>query len=167
MPPDITFNDRLTLTLGGRRFDDDLCRPGTFGERHDDDGRAGRRAVRRRYRAEQPHPLHEQRRRQYQAVARRVRRGGEARPEIHHSRSRPAVDRSQEGDRLHPRLYRLSCARRWRKAVEELDRFRRRLSSRPTGRNTADIPAFEANNRGNAYRIYLELEQSQFGGAKP
>lgn len=35
---------------------------------------------------------------------------------------------------------------------------------RPTGRNT---PAFETNNRGNAYRIFLELEQSQFGGAKP
>ena len=25
-----------------------------------------------------------------------------------------------------------------------------------------DMPAFAANNRGNAYRIYLELEQSQF-----
>jgi glyoxylase-like metal-dependent hydrolase (beta-lactamase superfamily II) len=25
-----------------------------------------------------------------------------------------------------------------------------------------DLPAFAANNRGNAYRIYLELEQSQF-----
>lgn len=31
----------------------------------------------------------------------------------------------------------------------------------------AGIPAFETNNRGNAYRIFLELEQSQFGGAKP
>jgi glyoxylase-like metal-dependent hydrolase (beta-lactamase superfamily II) len=27
----------------------------------------------------------------------------------------------------------------------------------------AKLPAFAANNRGNAYRIYLELEQSQFG----
>jgi len=26
----------------------------------------------------------------------------------------------------------------------------------------ANMPAFEANNRGNAYRIFLELEQSQF-----
>ena len=25
-----------------------------------------------------------------------------------------------------------------------------------------DMPAFASNNRGNAYRIYLELEQSQF-----
>jgi glyoxylase-like metal-dependent hydrolase (beta-lactamase superfamily II) len=30
-----------------------------------------------------------------------------------------------------------------------------------------DMPAFAANNRGNAYRIYLELEQSQFKADKP
>jgi hypothetical protein len=29
-----------------------------------------------------------------------------------------------------------------------------------------DMPAFAANNRGNAYRIYLELEQSQFKADK-
>jgi hypothetical protein len=26
----------------------------------------------------------------------------------------------------------------------------------------AGMPAFDANNRGNAYRIFLELEKSQF-----
>jgi glyoxylase-like metal-dependent hydrolase (beta-lactamase superfamily II) len=30
-----------------------------------------------------------------------------------------------------------------------------------------DMPAFAANNRGNAYRIYLDLEQSQFKADKP
>jgi glyoxylase-like metal-dependent hydrolase (beta-lactamase superfamily II) len=30
-----------------------------------------------------------------------------------------------------------------------------------------DMPAFASNNRGNAYRIFLELEQSQFKGDKP
>ena len=30
----------------------------------------------------------------------------------------------------------------------------------------ANMPAFNANNRGNAYRIFLELEHNQFGGAK-
>jgi glyoxylase-like metal-dependent hydrolase (beta-lactamase superfamily II) len=30
-----------------------------------------------------------------------------------------------------------------------------------------DLPAFASNNRGNAYRIYLELEQSQFKSDKP
>src|SRR5579872_381056 len=30
----------------------------------------------------------------------------------------------------------------------------------------AGMPAFDANNRGNAYRIYLELEDNQFGGTK-
>ncbi len=30
-----------------------------------------------------------------------------------------------------------------------------------------DMPAFASNNRGNAYRIYLELEQSQFRSEKP
>jgi glyoxylase-like metal-dependent hydrolase (beta-lactamase superfamily II) len=29
-----------------------------------------------------------------------------------------------------------------------------------------DMPAFASNNRGNAYRIYLELEQSQFNSDK-
>jgi glyoxylase-like metal-dependent hydrolase (beta-lactamase superfamily II) len=31
----------------------------------------------------------------------------------------------------------------------------------------ASMPAFEANNRGNAYRIFLEMETEQFSGAKP
>ena len=30
-----------------------------------------------------------------------------------------------------------------------------------------DMPAFASNNRGNAYRIFLELEQSQFKSDKP
>jgi hypothetical protein len=30
-----------------------------------------------------------------------------------------------------------------------------------------DMPAFEANNRGNAYRIFLEMEQAQFKADKP
>ena len=30
-----------------------------------------------------------------------------------------------------------------------------------------DVPAFDSNNRGNAYRIFLELEQSQFKSDKP
>ena len=30
-----------------------------------------------------------------------------------------------------------------------------------------DMPAFASNNRGNAYRIFLELEQSQFKADKP
>lgn len=30
-----------------------------------------------------------------------------------------------------------------------------------------DLPAFASNNRGNAYRIFLELEQSQFKADKP
>ena len=30
-----------------------------------------------------------------------------------------------------------------------------------------DLPAFDANNRGNAYRIYLEMEQAQFKSNKP
>ncbi len=29
------------------------------------------------------------------------------------------------------------------------------------------LPAFTSNNRGNAYRIYLDLEQAQFGKGKP
>jgi glyoxylase-like metal-dependent hydrolase (beta-lactamase superfamily II) len=30
-----------------------------------------------------------------------------------------------------------------------------------------DIPAFDANNRGNAYRIFLEMEKAQFTADKP
>jgi glyoxylase-like metal-dependent hydrolase (beta-lactamase superfamily II) len=53
-----------------------------------------------------------------------------------------------------------------RKAVEDWTDFD--VAYRQTDWSKyAGIPAFETNNRGNAYRIYLELEQSQFGGAKP
>jgi len=31
----------------------------------------------------------------------------------------------------------------------------------------SDMPAFSSNNRGNAYRIFLELEQSRFKADKP
>jgi glyoxylase-like metal-dependent hydrolase (beta-lactamase superfamily II) len=31
----------------------------------------------------------------------------------------------------------------------------------------SDMPAFDANNRGNAYRIFLEMERSQFKADKP
>ena len=30
-----------------------------------------------------------------------------------------------------------------------------------------NMPAFRSNNRGNAYRIFLEMEQSQFKGESP
>ncbi len=30
-----------------------------------------------------------------------------------------------------------------------------------------DLPAFEENNRGNAYRIFLEMEKSQFNAGRP
>jgi hypothetical protein len=30
-----------------------------------------------------------------------------------------------------------------------------------------DLPALESNNRGNAYRIFLEMEQSQFKNDQP
>jgi hypothetical protein len=29
------------------------------------------------------------------------------------------------------------------------------------------MPAFEATNRGNAYRIYIELEKREFNAPKP
>ena len=37
---------------------------------------------------------------------------------------------------------------------------------RPTGR-IPETPAFSSNNRGNAYRIFLEMEQSQLKEEKP
>jgi hypothetical protein len=30
-----------------------------------------------------------------------------------------------------------------------------------------DMPAFSSNNRGNAYRIFLEMEQSRFKDGSP
>ncbi len=47
----------------------DLCRAGPFHERHDDARAARARSVRRRHRAERPHPLHGQRRRQHAQLA--------------------------------------------------------------------------------------------------
>ena len=61
VPPDITFRQRVVLNLGGKRFVLILRRAGAFRERHDDDGRARGRAVRRRHRPEQPHSVHERR----------------------------------------------------------------------------------------------------------
>ncbi len=29
-----------------------------------------------------------------------------------------------------------------------------------------DVPAFDSNNRGNAYRVFLEMERSQFTAGK-
>jgi glyoxylase-like metal-dependent hydrolase (beta-lactamase superfamily II) len=53
-----------------------------------------------------------------------------------------------------------------RKAVESWTDFN--VAYRQTDWSKyAGISAFDTNNRGNAYRIFLELEQSQFGGAKP
>ena len=59
------------------------------------------------------------------------------------------------------------CARRDGQGGGELDRFRRRLCSRPIGRSTRPCPLSSSNNRGNAYRIFLEMEQSQFKDEKP
>ena len=61
VPPDITFKERMTIALGETAANAALCRSGPLFQRHHDDGRAGRRAVCRRHRAERPDSLHEQR----------------------------------------------------------------------------------------------------------
>jgi hypothetical protein len=73
VPPDITFKERMTITLGETRADAALCRASALFQRHDDDGRAGRCVVRRRHRAERPDSIHEQRRRLDHAMAARAR----------------------------------------------------------------------------------------------
>ena len=40
VPPDITFRERVVITLGGKRFVLIYAGPGIFRERHHDDGRA-------------------------------------------------------------------------------------------------------------------------------
>ena len=45
-------------------------------------------------------------------------------------------DRGQAGDRLHPGLHPIFARARWRQGGAGLDRFRCRLQRRPTGRNT-------------------------------
>ena len=77
----------------------------------------------------------------------------------------PDVDPSQAGDRLYPRLHPVSAGQDDRRRPEP-NRFRHRLGEADWSKYL-DMPAFSSNNRGNAYRIYLELEQSQFKADKP
>jgi glyoxylase-like metal-dependent hydrolase (beta-lactamase superfamily II) len=49
------------------------------------------------------------------------------------------------------------------KAVESWTDFDAAYAQTDWSRYKA-LPAFESNNRGNAYRVFLELEQAQFGG---
>ena len=52
-------------------------------------------------------------------------------------------------------------------AARELGKTAFAFAESPVLVEIPDMPAFANNNRGNAYRIYLELEQSQFKADKP
>ena len=124
VPPDITFKERMTIVLGDRRltllfagpahsssdmmmmvepdgvlFAGDIVQNSRIPFMNSDD---------------------------VSTTAGGIGGGREAAAEIHHSRSRQAVDRSGQGDRLHARLHSV-CPRRDGQGGAELDRFRCRL----------------------------------------
>ena len=123
VPPDITFNDRMTLTLGGKRFQmiyagpahsasdmmmmvepdgvlfaGDIVQNGRIPFMNSDDVDTGQ-------------------------WLQAPRGGGEARSEIHHPGPRPAVDRRQGSDRLHPRLHPICPRRPWARRCENWTDF--------------------------------------------
>ena len=75
----------------------------------------------------------------------------------------PLARRAHEpGDLLWPVAETVEYLRReMRAAVEDFVPFDEAYSSVDWSAY-ADMPAFEASNRGNAYRIYLEMEAEQF-----
>ena len=126
VPPDITFNERMTIALGDRRltllyagpahsssdimmmvepdgvlFAGDIVQNSRIPFMNSDDVST----------TQWLHALDEV---------------GKARPEIHRSRPWPDLDRSEAGDRLYPRLHSISAGHDDRGRAE-LDRFRRRL----------------------------------------
>ena len=160
VPPDITFNDRLTLTLGGKRFEliyagpahsasdmmmmvepdgvlfaGDIVQNGRIPFMNSDDVDT----------------------RQWLAALEEVERLDPKFIIPGHGRPSTAAKEAIAFTRDYIQFVRAAMAA----AVDSWTDFD--VAYRQTDWSKyADMPAFNANNRGNAYRIFLELEKSQF-----
>ena len=164
VPPDITYRQRATINLGGERFV--LIYAGPAHSASDmmmmvePNGVLFAGDIVQNSRI----PFHEQRRRRHSQLADGPQGGRGARSQVHHSGARAAVGCRQAGHRIHPRLHSIRTGRDGQSGGK-LDRFRCRL--RPDRLvELRGLPAFEVNNRGNAYRIFPEMEQEQFKKSK-
>ena len=166
VPPDITFRQRATLNLGGKRFV--LIYAGPAHSASDmmmmvePDGVLFAGDIVQNSRI----PFMNSDDVDTANWLRGAGGGRDPRSQIHHSRPRQAVDRGQASDRIHARLHRTMCAPRWARRWRA-GPISTPPTSRPIGRNTRTCPLSSSNNRGNAYRIFLEMEQSQFKEEKP
>ncbi len=160
VPPDITFNDRLTLTLGGKRFQlifagpahsasdimmmvepdgvlfaGDIVQNGRIPFMNSDDVDT----------------------KQWLSALGEVERLDPKFIIPGHGRPSTAAKEAIAFTRDYIQYVRAAMT----KAVESWTEFD--VAYRDTDWSKyAGLPAFDANNRGNAYRIFLELEQSQF-----
>jgi glyoxylase-like metal-dependent hydrolase (beta-lactamase superfamily II) len=165
VPPDITFNDRLLLTLGGKRFQMIYAGPAHSASDMmmmvEPDGVlfAGDIVQNSRIPFMNSDDVNTKQWLQALGVVEKLD------PKfIIPGHGRPSTEAKEAI--AFTRDYIASVRAAMRKAVENWTDFD--VAYRQTDWSKyAGIPAFETNNRGNAYRIFLELEQNQFGGAKP
>jgi glyoxylase-like metal-dependent hydrolase (beta-lactamase superfamily II) len=165
VPPDITFNDRLTLSLGGKRFymiyagpahsasdmmmmvepdgvlfAGDIVQNGRIPFMNSDDVDT----------------------RQWVAALGEVQKLAPKFIIPGHGRPSAEVNEAIAFTRDYIEYIRAAM----RKAVDNWTDFDAAYQQTDWSKY-AGMPAFESNNRGNAYRIYLELEQRRFGTDKP
>ncbi len=165
VPPDITFNDRLTLSLGGKRFymiyagpahsasdmmmmvepdgvlfAGDIVQNGRIPFMNSDDVDT----------------------RQWVAALGEVQKLAPKFIIPGHGRPSAEVNEAIAFTRDYIEYTRAAM----RKAVDNWTDFDAAYQQTDWSKY-AGMPAFESNNRGNAYRIYLELEQRRFGTDKP
>lgn len=166
VPPDITFNDRLTLTLGGKRFEMIYAGPAHSASdmmmMDETDGvlfagdivQSGRVPFMNGDDVDTKQWL-----KALESVARLNPRF------IIPGHGAPSTAAQQAIAFTHDYIAYVRQA--MQKAVDNWTDFDVAYKQTDWSKY-AKMPAFEANNRGNAYRIFLELEQNQFGsGAAP
>lgn len=164
VPPDLTFNDRLTLSLGGKRFQMIYAGPAHSASDMmmmvEPDGVlfAGDIVQNSRIPFMNSDDVDTK---QWLAALGEVQKLDPKFIIPGHGRPSTAAKQAIAFTRDYIEYVRAAM----RKAVENWTDFD--VAYRETDWSKyAGMPAFESNNRGNAYRIYLELEQSQFGADK-
>jgi glyoxylase-like metal-dependent hydrolase (beta-lactamase superfamily II) len=165
VPPDITFNDRLTLTLGGKTFRMIYAGPAHSASDMmmlvEPDGVLFAGDIVQNSRV--PHMNSDDvDTRQWLKALQEV--GSLAPKFIIPGHGQPSTAAKEAIAFTHDYIAYVRNA--MQKAVESWTDFDAAYKDTDWSKYK-DIPAFDANNRGNAYRIFLELEAGQFKDGRP